>query len=291
MQNLRQRSIFLKLTDLNEVRALLAEFDAVPDKRYGQNFLISERVVENIANGCGAEPEDGILEIGPGIGVLTQKLCERYRKVVSVEIDKKMVSVLGKTMADYDNFTLINEDILKVDLKALLRTHFENMNVTVCANLPYYITTPIIMALLESEAGFDNITVMIQKEVAERLTAKPGTEAYGAITPAVAYYADAQRLFTVPAGCFYPAPKVDSAVLRLTLRKKPEYDPKDKARMFEIIKYAFLQRRKTLVNALSSNERFDKAEIIAAVKACGFDERTRGEALSISDFKRLSDEL
>ncbi|MBR4255630.1 MAG: 16S rRNA (adenine(1518)-N(6)/adenine(1519)-N(6))-dimethyltransferase RsmA [Clostridia bacterium] len=281
----------LKLTDLNTVRSLLSEFGAAPDKRYGQNFLISERVVENIADGCGAAPDDGILEIGPGIGVLTQKLCERYKKVVSVEIDKKMVSVLSKTMADYGNFTLINEDILKVDLKSLLKEHFDSMKVTVCANLPYYITTPIIMALLESEAGFDNITVMIQKEVAERLTAKPGTEAYGAITPAVAYYADAQRLFTVPAGCFYPAPKVDSAVLRLTLRKKPEYEPKDRELMFEIIKYAFLQRRKTLVNALSANERFDKAGITAALKACGFDERTRGETLSIFDFKRLSDIL
>jgi len=283
--------IFLKLTDLNTVRSLLSEFGAAPDKKYGQNFLISERVVSNIAENCGADAADGILEIGPGIGVLTQKLCEKYKKVVSVEIDKKMISVLGKTMAIYDNFTLINDDILKVDLKSLLKTHFDGMNVTVCANLPYYITTPIIMALLEAEAGFDNVTVMIQKEVAERLTAKPATEAYGAITPAVAYYADALRLFTVPAGCFYPAPKVDSAVLRLKLRKKPEYEPKSKDLMFEIIKYAFLQRRKTLINALSADKNLDKTDIINAVKSCGFDERIRGEALSILDFRRLSDEL
>ena len=279
----------MKLTDLNTVKSLLSEFGAAPDKRYGQNFLISESVVENIADKCGAEENDGILEIGPGIGVLTGKLCERYKKVVSVEIDKKMVSVLGKTMSDYNNFTLINDDILKVDLKALLREHFDGMRVTVCANLPYYITTPIIMFLLEAEAGFDNITVMIQKEVAERLTAKPATEAYGAITPAVQYYADAERLFTVPAGCFYPAPKVDSAVLRLKLRKKPEYEPKNKQLMFEIIKYAFLQRRKTLINALSADKNLDKADIIFAVKECGFDERIRGEALSILDFRRLSD--
>ena len=283
--------IFLKLTDLNTVKSLLSEFGAAPDKRYGQNFLISERVVDNIADKCGADEDDGVLEIGPGIGVLTQKLCERYEKVVSVEIDKKMVSVLGKTMSEYGNFTLINDDILKVDLKELLKAHFDGMKVTVCANLPYYITTPIIMSLLESDAGFENITVMIQKEVAERLTAKPATEAYGAITPAVQYYADAERLFTVPAGCFYPAPKVDSAVLRLKLRKKPEYEPKSRELMFEIIKYAFLQRRKTLVNALSADKSLDKSAIADAVKQCGFDDRIRGEALSILDFRRLSDAI
>ncbi len=291
LSNFCRRTEILKLTELNTVRALLAEFNAAPDKRYGQNFLISERVVENIAEECGAGVDDGILEIGPGIGVLTQKLCERYKKVVSVEIDKKMVFVLGKTMAEHNNFTLINEDILKVDLRSLIKEHFDGMKVTVCANLPYYITTPIIMFLLEAEAGFDNITVMIQKEVAERLTAKPKTEAYGAITPAVAYYADAERLFTVPAGCFYPAPKVDSAVLRLKLRKKPEYEPKNKELMFEIIKYAFLQRRKTLINALSADKNLDKSAVADAVNRCGFDEKIRGEALSILDFRRLSDEL
>ncbi len=281
----------MKLTELNTVRSLLSEFGASPDKRYGQNFLISERVVENIADGCGAGPEDGILEIGPGIGVLTQKLCERYKKVVSVEIDGKMVNVLGKTMAEYGNFTVINDDILKVDLNGLIKKYFDGMRVTVCANLPYYITSPIIMYLLESGAPFGHITVMIQKEVADRLTAKPGTPEYGSITPSVTYYADAERLFTVPAGCFYPAPKVDSAVLRLDLRRKPEYEPKDRELMLEIIKYAFLQRRKTLVNALSADKRLEKAAIIKAVGACGFDERVRGEALSVLDFRRLSDVL
>jgi 16S rRNA (adenine1518-N6/adenine1519-N6)-dimethyltransferase len=281
----------LKLTDLNTIRNLLNEFEAAPDKRYGQNFLISERVVENIAENCGASENDGILEIGPGIGVLTQKLCERYKKVVSVEIDNKMVSILGKTMAEYGNFTLISNDILKTDLDALLKEHFDGMRVTVCANLPYYITSPIIMFLLESEAPFDNVTVMIQKEVAERLTAKPGSADYGAITPAVNYYADVQKLFTVPAGCFYPAPKVDSAVVRFKLRKLPEYEPENKELMFEIIKYAFLQRRKTLSNALSANKALSKDLIDAAIRDCGFDPRVRGEALSIGDFRRLSDAL
>lgn len=281
----------MKLTDLNTIKSLLSEFDAMPDKRYGQNFLISERTVENIAENCGAKENDGILEIGPGIGVLTQKLCERYKKVVSVEIDPKMSMILGKTMAEYGNFSLISNDILKTDLNELLLSYFDGMRVTVCANLPYYITSPIIMYLLESEIGFDNITVMIQKEVADRLTAKPGTADYGAITPVVNYYAQTEKLFNVSSGCFYPAPKVDSAVVRFKLRRLPEYEPKNKAVMFEIIRYAFLQRRKTLSNALSSSDSFTKSAVEEAIKACGFDPRIRGEALSIQDFRRLSDAL
>ncbi|MBQ7699597.1 MAG: 16S rRNA (adenine(1518)-N(6)/adenine(1519)-N(6))-dimethyltransferase RsmA [Clostridia bacterium] len=281
----------MKLTELNTVRNLLNEFEAAPDKRYGQNFLISEKVVTNIAEGCGANENDGILEIGPGIGVLTQKLCERYKKVVSVEIDNKMAAILGKTMADHDNFTLISNDILKTDLDSLLKEHFDGMRVTVCANLPYYITSPIIMFLLESEVPFDNVTVMVQKEVADRLTAKPGSADYGAITPAVNYYADVQRLFTVPAGCFYPAPKVDSAVVRFKLRKLTEYEPIDKALMFEVIKYAFLQRRKTLSNALSADKRLKKEDVEEAIKICGLDPLVRGETLSTADFRRLSDAL
>ena len=279
----------MKLTDLNTVRSLLSEFGAAPEKRYGQNFLISERIVENIADGCGAARDDGILEIGPGIGVLTQKLCERYKKVVSVEIDGKMVSILGKTMAEYGNFTVIPGDILKTDLNSLLSEHFSGMRVTVCANLPYYITSPIIMYLLESGAELDNITVMVQKEVADRLTAKPGTADYGAITLTTDYYAETKKLFTVPAGCFYPAPKVDSAVVRFRLRRLPENEPKDKELMFGMIKYAFLQRRKTLLNALSSDKRLSKPVIEAAINSCGLDPRVRGESLSVSDFRRLSD--
>lgn len=281
----------MKLTELNTIRNLLNEFEASPDKRFGQNFLISENTVLKIAENCGASPEDGILEIGPGIGVLTQKLCEKYKKVVSVEIDDKMAAILGKTMAGYGNFTLISNDILKTDLGCLLKEHFDGMRVTVCANLPYYITSPIIMYLLESEMPFDNVTVMIQKEVADRLTAKPGSADYGAITPAVNYYADVQRLFTVSAGCFFPAPKVDSAVVRFRLRRLPEYEPKNKNLMFDIIKYAFLQRRKTLLNALSANKALSKDIIEAAIKDCGFDPRIRGEALSTEDFRRLSDAL
>lgn len=286
-----RREKILKLTDLNTVRALLGEFDAMPDKRFGQNFLISDRVVSTIAEDCGAAPCDGILEIGPGIGSLTTELCKRYAKVVSVEIDRKMVSILGKTMADFDNFTLINDDILNVDLNYLLKEHFSGASVTVCANLPYYITSPIIMHLLESGAPFEYVTVMIQREVADRLTAKPGSAEYGSVTASVAYYADAEKILSVPAGCFFPAPKVDSAVLRLRLRRLPEYEPKDRELMFEIIKYAFLQRRKTLSNALSADKRLDKTKINEAIASCGFDPRVRGEALSVADFKALADAL
>lgn len=282
---------FLKLTDLAAVRRLLSDHGAAPEKRFGQNFLISERTVNGIADGCGASPEDGILEIGPGIGVLTVALCERYKKVVSVEIDKKMIPILEETAAGFDNFTLINDDILNVDLNALIADHFQGMRVTVCANLPYYITSPIIMRLLESGAGFDHITVMIQREVADRLTAQPGTPDYGSITPAVLYYAEPEKIMSVPAGCFYPAPKVDSAVVRMKLRKDPRYEPKDRELMFRIIRYAFLQRRKTLGNALSADKSLDKQTVSEAMSRCGLDPRVRGEALSLRDFRNLSDAI
>ena len=281
----------MKLTDLNTLKSALNQAAAAPDKKFGQNFLISERVVSEIADKCGASPEDGILEIGPGAGTLSYELCKRYSKVVAVEIDKKMIDVLSVTMADADNFTVINNDIMKTDIKKLVKEQFDGLNVTVCANLPYYITTPVIMALLESEAGFDNVTVMIQKEVAARLTAKPGTADYGAITPAVEYYAETQRLFTVPAGCFFPAPKVDSAVIRMKIRKNPAVEPKDKKLMFDLIRAAFQMRRKTLQNAVSSVLGIDRQSVSDALHLCGFDPSVRGEALSLYDFCRLSDAL
>lgn len=281
----------MKLTDLNTVRGLLKTHDAMPDKRYGQNFLISERVVSDIAEKCGASKDDGILEIGPGIGVLSKELCERYKKVTAVEIDKKMIEILSDSMAEYNNFSVFNSDILKIDLKSFLAENFSGMNVTVCANLPYYITSPIIMHLLESGAEFEHITVMIQREVADRLTAKPGTPDYGSITPVIEYYADAVKILSVPAGCFYPAPKVDSAVVRLDLRKKPEYEPKSRELMFEVIRYAFLQRRKTLSNALGSSGKFSKDTIRQALDICGVDERARGETLSLLQFKQIADSL
>ncbi len=281
----------MKLTDLGTLKSVFAEAGASPDKKFGQNFLISERVVASIAENCGAEPEDGILEIGPGAGTLSRELCARYAKVVAVEIDNRMIDVLSITMRDAGNFTVINKDIMKTDITALVREYFAGMRVTVCANLPYYITTPVIMALLESDAGFDNVTVMIQKEVAARLTAKPGTPDYGAITPSVEYRAEVQRLFTVPAGCFYPAPKVDSAVVRMKIRKDPPVNPRDKELMFEIIRASFLMRRKTLSNAVSSVLDISRDTVCGALNDCGLDAAVRGEALSLYDFSRLSDAI
>ncbi|MBQ3869791.1 MAG: 16S rRNA (adenine(1518)-N(6)/adenine(1519)-N(6))-dimethyltransferase RsmA [Clostridia bacterium] len=281
----------MKLTDLNTIKSVLSEVGAAPDKKFGQNFLISERVVAAIAENCGASAEDGILEIGPGLGTLSRELCGRYAKVVAVEIDGKMTDVLALTMKDADNFTVINQDIMKTDIKRLVSEQFGEMNVTVCANLPYYITSPVIMALLESGAGFDNVTVMIQKEVAARLTAKPGTPDYGAITPAVEYRAEIKRLFTVPAGCFYPAPKVDSAVIRMKIRKTPPVDPRDKELMFEIIRASFMMRRKTLSNAVSSVLGISRDTVCGALNDCGLDAAVRGEALSLYDFSRLSDAI
>lgn len=281
----------MKLTDLNTLKTVFNESGAAPDKKFGQNFLISERVVANIAENCGAAPEDGILEIGPGAGTLSQELCKRYAKVVAVEIDKKMIDVLSVTMNGVDNFTVINKDVMKTDINALISEYFPGMRVSVCANLPYYITSPVVMSLLESGACFDYVTVMIQKEVAARLAAKPGSADYGAITPAVGYHAEVERLFTVPAGCFYPAPKVDSAVIRMKIRKTPPVVPKDKDLMFVLIKAAFNMRRKTLQNAVSSALNIDKQTVSDAIASCGFDPSIRGEALSLYDFCRLSDAL
>lgn len=282
----------MKLTQPSVLQQLQRRFDIRPDKKYGQNFLISSDAVEKIAASCGASEEDGILEIGPGVGTLTYELAGSYAKVAAVEIDEKLLPVLEYTLAEFDNVKVINADVLKVDLKRLIAEEFPGLRVSVCANLPYYITTPIIMRLLESAAGFEYITVMVQKEVADRLTASAGSADYGAITPAVAYYAEAEKVLSVPSGCFYPAPKVDSSVVRMKLHKTPPVQPIDAGFMFRVIKAAFLQRRKTLVNALCAGfPDIDKISAEAAVVSCGIDARARGETLSLQDFSRLSDAL
>ena len=217
----------MKLTSVRDVADIMNRHGLKFNKGYGQNFLINEAVPKRIAAECGADPDSGILEIGPGIGTLTRELCARYRKVVAVEIDSSLIPALKETTADLDNLVIINDDIMKTDLDRLISYEFAGMNVTVCANLPYYITTPIIMKLLESDVRFDNITVMIQKEVAARLTSKPGEPDYGAITASVARYGTARRLFTVSAGSFIPAPKVDSAVIRIETSRERSYTVKD----------------------------------------------------------------
>ena len=282
----------MRLTDIGYVKALMQKHGVTFQKKFGQNFLINPAVPERIAAECGAGPEDAVLEIGPGIGTMTQYLCEYYKKVVAVEIDRALIPVLSETLSDYDNVTVINGDIMKTDLAALWEEHFAGMRVTVCANLPYYITTPILMLLLESRLPIDHITVMIQKEVAERLCAPAGDAEYGAVTAAVNYYAHVERLFSVSAGNFLPAPKVDSAVVRMDLYKEPPVACQSEELLFRVIRAAFGQRRKTLPNALSSGlGDYTKEDILSAVRDAGFPETVRGERLSVSDFARLSDAL
>ena len=282
----------MKLTSLNEVKSIMERHGLRFNKGYGQNFLINEAVPRRIAEECGADSESGILEIGPGIGTLSAELCRLYKKVVAVEIDSSLIPALGETMAEFDNFKVINADVLKVDLPALIREEFGDMPVTVCANLPYYITTPIIMGLLESDCRFDNITVMIQKEVALRLCAKAGDADYGAVTASVNRYGNVKRLFTVSAGSFVPAPKVDSAVIRIEVDKVRKYSVKDERTMGRVIRGAFAQRRKTLVNSLATEFSFlSKEELTEAVVSCGYRADIRGEKLDIPDFAILADKI
>ena len=261
-------------------------------KEFGQNFLTNRLIPEDIADGCADDADRLVIEIGPGIGCLTQELAIRYRRVVAVEIDRGLIPVLEKTLAEYDNVTVINDDIMKIDLAALVERYAEGRPVSVCANLPYYITTPILMRLLESGVRFSTITVMVQNEVAQRLAAKAGSSDYGAITAVLGYYGTVRRLFKVPAGCFIPMPKVDSAVVRIDLFGEPKYKPVDEKLFRELIRAAFEMRRKTLVNAVSAHmPQLTKTKIAEALRAIGKDENIRGEKLSTEEFVLLSNEL
>ena len=282
----------MDLCNLSVIRELMTDAGISFRKEFGQNFLINRMIPEDIADNCADSSEMMILEIGPGIGCLTQELALRYRKVVAVEIDNGLIPVLARTMADYDNVTVINDDIMKVDLAELVEKYSGGLPVAVCANLPYYITTPILMRLLESGVRFEAITVMIQNEVAARLVAKPGSSDYGAITAVLGYYGDTRRLFKVSAGCFTPKPKVDSAVVRIDLFKEPKYKPKDEKLMRDVIRAAFEMRRKTLLNAASAKlGGFTKDEILEAIRTTGHPDDVRGERLSTADFVTLSDAL
>ncbi|MBQ2875842.1 MAG: 16S rRNA (adenine(1518)-N(6)/adenine(1519)-N(6))-dimethyltransferase RsmA [Clostridia bacterium] len=282
----------MDLCNLSVIKSVMAEAGITFRKEFGQNFLTNRMIPEDIADMCADTPDRMILEIGPGIGCLTQELAARYKKVVAVEIDRGLIPILSKTLAEYDNITVINEDIMKIDLAALIKEYSEGMPVSVCANLPYYITTPILMRLLESGVKFSTITVMVQNEVAARLAAAPGKSDYGAITASLGYYGTVRKLFKVSRGCFVPAPKVDSAVVRIDLFDEPKYKVKDEELFKSLIRAAFEMRRKTLQNAISSClGRFSKEEISAAIKAIGHDELVRGERLSTEDFVNLSNIL
>lgn len=261
-------------------------------KKYGQNFLIDANTLEKIIAAAGVSKDDCVLEIGPGIGTMTQYLCENAREVVAVEIDKKLIPILQEdTLSSYNNVTIINEDILKVDINEIVQEKNSGKPIKVVANLPYYITTPIIMGLFEGRVPLESITIMVQKEVAERMQVGPGTKDYGALSLAVQYYARPEVMMTVPASCFMPRPNVDSAVIKLTRHENPPVQVKDEQLMFEIIRAAFNQRRKTLVNSLNNagGLNVDKESVLAALETMGLPATIRGEALTLVQFAELAD--
>ncbi len=280
------------LCDIAVIRSLMADAGITFRKEYGQNFLTSNHIVDRIADAAADTEESLILEIGPGIGCLTKALALRYRKVLAVEIDRGLLPILDRTLAPFENTKVVSGDAMKLDLPSLIESEREGLPVSVCANLPYYITTPILMRLLECGYPFRSLTLMVQSEVADRLTAAPGSGEYGAITAVLAYYGVAKRLFTVSAGHFCPAPKVDSAVVGIDLSAGKRYAPQSEKRFLRTVKAAFEQRRKTLVNALSpAFPELGKERIREAILALGLSEQVRGERLSTEEFVKLSDLL
>lgn len=272
---------------------ILRKYNIKFQKRFGQNFLIDTHVLDKIIDAAGVSSEDFVLEVGPGIGTLTQYLCENAREVMAVEIDSSLIPVLSETLSGYDNVTVVNEDILKIDVKKIAEERNGGRAVKVVANLPYYITTPVIMGILESHVPFDNITVMVQKEVAQRMQAVPGTKDYGALSLAVQYYSDAEIVANVPANCFMPRPGVGSAVIRLLSHSKPCVNVNDEKFMFGIIRASFNQRRKTLQNGLANDSRLgvDKEQVAEALRQMGLKETIRGETLSLAQFAEFSNIL
>ena len=262
-------------------------------KKFGQNFLIDTHVLDKIIDESGITKDDCVLEIGPGIGTMTQYLCENAREVIAVEIDKALIPILEDTLSEYDNVTVINDDILKVDVQKIVDEKNGGKPIKVVANLPYYITTPIIMGLFESHLPLKSITIMVQKEVADRMQVGPGTKDYGALSLAVQYYANPKVMLTVPASCFMPRPNVDSAVIRLTRYQNPPVMAKDEHFMFDIIRASFNQRRKTLVNGLTNagGLKVTKERVLAALEQMGLPATIRGEALTLEQFAQLSNIL
>jgi 16S rRNA (adenine1518-N6/adenine1519-N6)-dimethyltransferase len=279
-----------KLTDISAVRELLDRHGFRFSKSLGQNFLINPSVCPRMAEACGADKTTGVLEIGPGIGVLTRELALHAARVSAVEIDNRLLPVLGETLADLANTHVIHGDAMEIDLHKLIKDEFGNLKVAVCANLPYYITSPLLMRLLESRLPVDSITVMVQKEAARRLCARPGTRECGAVTLAVWYYSVPQMLFSVSRGSFMPAPNVDSAVIRLNIRSAPPCEVKNEQTMFRIIKAAFGQRRKTLHNALTGVG-ISKEEAALLLDAAGIPRQARAEELSLEQFAMLANTM
>lgn len=280
-----------KLSNPQVTIDIIKKYDFAFQKRFGQNFLIDGHVIEKIIKAADITKEDTILEIGPGIGTMTQYLAEAAGTVYAVEIDKNLIPVLGETLGDYDNVRVVNEDILKVDINKLLGE--DKKDVKVVANLPYYITTPIIMGLFENHVPAKSITVMVQKEVALRMQATPGSKDYGALSLAVQYYAEPYIVANVPPNCFMPRPGVGSAVIRLSCWDEPPVKVKDESLMFKLIRASFNQRRKTLQNGINNaaDLNFTKEQVVDALRKMGLPENVRGEALTLSHFAKLSDLL
>ena len=282
----------MNLCDIKTIKQIMAMFSLNFRKEFGQNFLTNNMVVEDIADNCCVDSNSTILEIGPGIGSLTSELARRYKNVVALEIDHGLIPVLKYTLGEFNNVTVINEDVMKADLETILAPYFKSGSVSVCANLPYYITTPILMKLLECGLPFEYITIMIQSEVADRLCAAPGGKDCGAITSVLNYYGTPEKLFKVSAGNFIPAPKVDSSVVRIRLHKEKPFSPIHEPTFFRTIRAAFEQRRKTLPNALSAVfSEISKEEITNIIVSCGHSADIRGEKLGVADFTALSDRL
>ena len=276
-----------RLSDIGTIKELLSKHGFTFSKALGQNFLVNPSVCPRMAEYSGAGRGVGVIEIGPGIGVLTNELCQLADKVVAVELDKRLLPVLAETLEEYDNIRIVNADVLELDLKALIAEEFAGMEVVVCANLPYYITSPVIMKLLEEELPVSAVTVMVQKEAAQRICARVGSRESGAVTVAVHYYAEPELLFSVSAGSFMPAPKVDSAVIRLNVRREPPVKA-DKKAFFAVVKAAFGQRRKVISNSLSAGLGVGKEEIRALLDRAGVRQNARAEALSMEDFAAIA---
>lgn len=282
-----------KLSNPQRTIEVIKKYEFCFQKKFGQNFLIDGHVLDKIIAGAGVIKDDMVLEIGPGIGTMTQYLAEAAGKVVAVEIDRNLLPILQETLADYDNVKVIHADVLSLDLEKLVQEENGGRPIKVVANLPYYITTPIIMALFEQHVPLANVTVMVQKEVAARMKSGPGSKDYGALSLAVQYYAEPYIVANVPCNCFMPRPNVDSAVIRLTRYEEPPVQVKDEKMLFKIIRASFNQRRKTLQNGLnnSSELNFTKDQIAAAIAEAGFSPSVRGEALTLEQFAKLTDIL
>ena len=280
-----------RLWEIGEIKRIMEDSGFTFSKALGQNFLVNPSVCPRMAELCGATKETGVIEVGPGVGVLTNELCKVAKKVVAIELDPRLPEILKKTLADHDNVKVVSGDVMKIDLHKLIEEEFEGMDVMVCANLPYYITSPVIMKLLEERLPIKALTVMVQKEAADRLCAQMGTRQTGAVTAAVRYYSEPKLLFKVSAGSFMPAPKVDSAVIRMDIHGETPVSVGDEKLFFRVVRGAFSQRRKTVTNSLSSLLSLEKSKILSACEKSGVSPMARAEALSMEEFAALTNAI